>query len=304
MHDLVETDATGRHPLGIELHLKLAQVSTKLLDRRHAGHGNQTVVDLELGALEGLGVAGLREAGAPREVRHVERRHLVLVVEVVERRHRAPLVPLRLLVSRAVLVPNAAVTLQSMIGISWLYLLTLFFQQVHGSNPLEAGLLFAPMTLAAVVGAASAGRMISLIGLRHAVVTGVVLIGIGIVALIVGMRPAGSLTPVISGMIIGEAGFMIANAGLTVAGTAGVRSERSGLAAGLLNTSMQLGGGIGLAIVAVVVGAALSGASDQAGTRFAEALCWGMAACLVFCCGLLLLVLLGLRPSEPSPTPL
>jgi hypothetical protein len=108
---------------------------------------------------------------------------------------------------------------------------------------------------------------------------------------------------VIRERVIGEAGFMISNAGLTVAGTAGVRAERSGLAAGLLNTSMQLGGGIGLAFAAVVVGAALSGATDAKGPRFAEALCWGMAACLVFCCGLLMLVLLGLRRSEVASTP-
>src|SRR5215212_4749643 len=53
----------------------------------------------------------------------------------------------------AVVVPNAAIFLQSMVGIAWLYVLTLYFQEVLGHSPLTAGLLFSPMTLASVLGA-------------------------------------------------------------------------------------------------------------------------------------------------------
>src|SRR5215212_1308970 len=64
---------------------------------------------------------------------------------VAERRSSAPLVPLGVLKKRAVVVPNAAIFLQSMVGIAWLYVLTLYFQEVLGHSALTAGLLFSPM---------------------------------------------------------------------------------------------------------------------------------------------------------------
>jgi MFS family permease len=84
----------------------------------------------------------------------------------VERRHRAPLVPPVLVGRPVVLVPNGAVAVQSMIGIAWLFLLTLYFQDVQGWDPLATGLLFAPMTAAALIGAWVAGRLATAAGVR------------------------------------------------------------------------------------------------------------------------------------------
>src|SRR5215213_5216667 len=85
---------------------------------------------------------------------------------VAERRSTAPLVPLNVLRKPAVVVPNAAIFLQSMVGIAWLYVLTLHFQEVLGHGPLAAGLLFIPMTLVSVVAAPVAGRLATRLGLR------------------------------------------------------------------------------------------------------------------------------------------
>ena len=73
-----------------------------------------------------------------------------------ERRASAPLPIFR---RRAVAVPNAAAVLKSMVGAAQLYVLTLYFQDSLGLTPLEAGLLFVPMTLAAVVASPVAGRL-------------------------------------------------------------------------------------------------------------------------------------------------
>src|SRR5215208_3109644 len=78
---------------------------------------------------------------------------LLTLFAVSERRSPAPLVPLGVLGERAVVVPNAAIFLQSMVGVAWLYVLTLHFQEVLGHGPLTAGLLFIPMTLVSVVAA-------------------------------------------------------------------------------------------------------------------------------------------------------
>ena len=65
---LVEADAPRRHPLGIELHLELPQVAAKPLDRRHAGHGEQPVVDLELGQIAQRHQVGGAWLGLEREL--------------------------------------------------------------------------------------------------------------------------------------------------------------------------------------------------------------------------------------------
>jgi hypothetical protein len=88
---------------------------------------------------------------------------LILFI-MIERRHPAPLVPLAVTTRTAVLAPNGAIGLQSMVGIAWLYLLTFFFQDLHAMNPMISGLWFAPMTAASIAGAIIAGRVVPRIG--------------------------------------------------------------------------------------------------------------------------------------------
>ncbi len=116
-----------------------------------------------------------------------------------------------------------------------------------------------------------------------------------------GLTPTGPVGAVVAGMVApGEAGFMLSNVSLTVAGTEGLSGDRSGLAAGLLNTSIQLGSGWGLGIVAVVVAAALPG--DHVGAdAYASALRWGLVACVCFSVLALALVMGGLRRERPAP---
>jgi MFS family permease len=211
----------------------------------------------------------------------------------VEARHSAPLVPLGAVADRLVLVPNGAIALQSMIGIAWLYLLTLYFQDVLHHGPLRTGLLFAPMTLASVVASPVAGRMAAAVGVRATAMTGLALVGAGLTVMTTGLTPTRPVLLVVLGMAVGEAGFMLSSVSLTLAGTSGMDDERSGLAAGLLNTSMQLGGGWGLGLVAVVVDA--TSPVSAAGEAYADALRWGLVTCLGFCVLALLLVGWGLR---------
>jgi MFS family permease len=218
---------------------------------------------------------------------------------LLERRHPAPLVPLPTLARSAVLVPNAAVALLSMIGIGWLYVLTLYFQEVLHRGPLQAGLLFSPMTAAAVVASPVGGRMAGRVGVRRTAITGLALVGAGLLAMTAGVRPDGSLPLVLIGMVVGEAGFMMSSVSLTLAGTRGLPADESGLAAGLLNTSTQLGSGWGLGAVAVVVAAGLPPAAAEAG--YADALRGGLVGCLLFGALALVLVVWGLHRAPRRP---
>lgn len=219
---------------------------------------------------------------------------LLVAFAITEQRHPAPLVPPEIVKRRAVMVPNAAIAFQSMVGVAWLYVLTLFFQEVLNRGPLQTGLLFIPMTLASVIAAPAAGRMVARVGPRATAAYGLLLVVAGLGAMIAGMTPTAPLATIIVGMVVGEGGFMMSNVSLVVIGTSVLSDSRSGLAAGLLNTFIQLGNGFGLGIVAAVVGVSLSGtaaAPDAAG-----ALRWGLAACVGFAVVAFALVVTGLPP--------
>jgi EmrB/QacA subfamily drug resistance transporter len=220
---------------------------------------------------------------------------------VAERHSSAPLVPLGVLKKPAVVVPNAAIFLQSMVGIAWLYVLTLYLQEVLGHGALRAGLLFIPMTLASVVAAPVAGRLATRLGIRTTASLGLTLVAVGLLLMTL-MSVGGGLLFVLLGMVIGEGGFMLSNVPLTIVGSGSAGEDERGLAAGLLNTSMQLGNAWGLGVVATVVAAASVALSGEAGGSEAlvGGLRWGLYACVGFAVLALPVVLMGLPRSAAS----
>jgi hypothetical protein len=101
------------------------------------------------------------------------------------------------------------------------------------------------------------------------------------------MSEAGTLPVVLSGMVVGEFGFMLSNVPLTIAATGGVGEDERGLASGLMNTSIQLGNAFGLAAVATVAAAVAS--SSEAGGG--EALVGGLRLGLLLCVGIVVIAL-------------
>jgi EmrB/QacA subfamily drug resistance transporter len=215
---------------------------------------------------------------------------LLVCFVVAERRSAAPLVPLGVVTAGPVTFPNAAIFLQSMIGLSWLYVLTLYFQEVLGHDPLAAGLLFAPMTVSAVPAAFIAGRLVTHFGVQPVATTGLVLLGGGVLLMML-MSETDGLLFVLSGMVVGETGFMFSNVPLTIAATSGVNGDDRGLASGLMNTSIQLGNAFGLAIVATVVAVAAAGGADD----LLVGLRWGLVVCVGVVALALPVTLFGLR---------
>jgi len=215
---------------------------------------------------------------------------LLAAFVAAENHSAAPLVPLGVFRERALVAPNAAIALQSMVGIGWLYVLTLYFQEVLGHGPLTAGLLFIPMTVVSVVAAPVAGRLSTRPGVRPTAAAGLALIGVGLL-LMARMSEGGGLPSVLCGMVVGEFGFMLSNVPLTIAATGGTGEGERGLASGLMNTSIQLGNAFGLAAVATVA-AAVAG-------PLAGGLRWGLLLCVAVVALALPTVLLGLH-CEPA----
>jgi MFS family permease len=221
-----------------------------------------------------------------------------------ERRASTPLVPLPVLHQRAVAVPNAAVVLKSMVGAAQLYVLTLYFQDALGRTPLEAGLLFIPMSVAAsVVASPFAGRLTTRLGARQTAAWGFAMSGSGLVLVAWLMPHEDALVAVLLGMAVAEAGFVTASVPLTIAATDAVGDDERGLASGVLSTATELGNALGWAVVAAVIaaGAATSGADALLG-----GLRWGLWSATAYAALALVLVVLcmraGSRAKRRSPS--
>jgi MFS family permease len=213
---------------------------------------------------------------------------------VIERRHSAALLSPEAVAGSGVLAPNGAVLLQSMVGVAWLYLLTFYFQDVRGMDPLVSGLWFAPMTVASVIGAVVAGRATVWVGTRATAMAGLLILGGSVFVMALAVDRSGGFGAVIASMVVGEAGFMLGSVALTIVATSRLGDQHAGLAAGLINTSTQLGGGFGLGIVATVAAATASQAAvDPAGLKF------GFLTCLAFVVPALILAAIG--SGDPSP---
>jgi EmrB/QacA subfamily drug resistance transporter len=212
-----------------------------------------------------------------------------------ERRAQAPLVPLPILYRRAVAVPNLAIVLKSMVGASQLYVLTLYFQDALDHTPLEAGLLFIPMTLASVAASPVAGRLTTRLGARQTAAWGFAMSGAGLVLVAWLMPHKGALVAVLFGMALAEAGFVTASVPLTVAATDGVGDDERGLASGVLSTATELGNALGWAAVGAVIAAATAASGSAA---LLGGLRWGLWSAIAFAVLALMLVVVSMRPSS------
>jgi MFS family permease len=173
---------------------------------------------------------------------------LALFVVIESRFVAAPLVPFRDL-TKPVHVANAIVLLFSAGLFPMWYVTSLYLQQVLGLSPLDAGLTFLPMALTIMVTAQRAGRLVSRFGVRLVLGSGLLMMTAGLL-LFSRIEPTGSAVAlVILPGVLTAAGIGLAVVSSTIAATHGAREGQAGLASGLVNTSRQAGGGLGLALL-------------------------------------------------------
>jgi EmrB/QacA subfamily drug resistance transporter len=171
---------------------------------------------------------------------------------VIESRHRAPLVPLRMLRERTLVGANAVMLLFGTVGFGMPFIVTLYAQQVLGYSPLEFGVSFVVTPIAAAVGMIVAQAAVQKVGFRPVAATGMALLGAGSLLLTQVSVGGSYLGDMIFGLLVFGAGIGPAFATVTIAALAGVSERESGVASGLSNTAFQLGGALGVAIVSTV----------------------------------------------------
>jgi EmrB/QacA subfamily drug resistance transporter len=182
---------------------------------------------------------------------------LMVAFAAVERRTAAPLVPPGIFASsRNLTVSNVVMALAVVGMVGWFFFSALYLQRVLGYDSLATGLAYLPATVA--LGAISQGpaaRAVNRFGIRPMIVVGMGLMVLGL--LLFARAPVGGsfLVDVLPGMLVLGVGAAFAFMAVILASTSGVPQGEAGLASGLVNTSQQMGGALGLAALAAVAGA-------------------------------------------------
>jgi EmrB/QacA subfamily drug resistance transporter len=198
---------------------------------------------------------------------------LALFVLIEGRFARRPLVPLRIFGSRAVSGANVVVfCLGGSVFAMW-YFVSLYLQQVLGYSPLEAGFAFLPMPITIAACTQAATRLTGRLGPGPVLAAGMSSITVGMLLFAGVSANGGYLTDVIVPALLCSAGLGFSFVPVTIAATTGVDRREAGLASGLVNTSRQMGGSIGLALLATIATQRTAGVAG--GVSHAEALTEG-----------------------------
>lgn len=187
---------------------------------------------------------------------------LLTAFVLIESRVAHPLVPLAILRRRTLATANLVVISIGAAMFAMWFLLSLYFQQVLGYSAVTAGLCFVPGSLAIILGARIATRFIGRTGPRTLLALGMAISTVGFLWLS-RIGPDGSFgTDVVAPFVLLTFGMGLAMMPSTLAATSGTARAEAGLASGLVNTSRQVGGALGLAVLATI-------ASHTTATRLA-----------------------------------
>jgi EmrB/QacA subfamily drug resistance transporter len=187
---------------------------------------------------------------------------------VAERLSESPLVRLGILRVRTLAASNLALLFVAAGMFSMFYFASIYVQEVMRYSPLRAGLAFLPVTVGIGVGAAAAQNLIRRFGPRAVGVAGLLLATVGMALLLRTSVHGVYLSQLLVGLLPMSLGIGLVFVPVTLLATAGVQGEDAGLASGLYNTSQQLGGALGLAILSTLAAnqttSSLAGGAGQA----------------------------------------
>jgi EmrB/QacA subfamily drug resistance transporter len=191
-----------------------------------------------------------------------------------QRRAAEPLVRLRIFRSRAVSGGNAAQLFMVAGMLGFQFVAALYLQRALGYSPVQTGFAMLPITLTiATVSLAASGRLIARSGARPVLLAGEVLLVAGL--LLLTRPPVGSyLVDVLPAMLVLGVGAGLALPAVTTVMMSDATPEDAGLASGLANTSQQVGGALGTAVLAALA-ASRTDAATAAGAAPIEALTSG-----------------------------
>ncbi|HKZ13765.1 MAG TPA: MFS transporter [Solirubrobacterales bacterium] len=230
---------------------------------------------------------------------------LLVAFVLIEQRHRDPLVPLRIFRNRSLAAADATLLMTAAALFGVFFFCTLYLQQVLGYSALRTGVSYLPLSLSLIAASALASRLVDRFTPKPVLSTGLLIATAGFVLLTRVSGHSDYWSHILPAMIVLGSGLGLSFVPVTIAATTGVAPGDSGLASGLLNTTQQVGGSLGLAILSSVSTSRTNHALAD-GTALPLALTHGFKGAFVVAAGLCLLALalavtlLPGRPREPA----
>ena len=224
---------------------------------------------------------------------------------LIELRSSAPLVPFKIFRLRALAGSNAASVMLGAAMFGTFFVITLFLQQVLGFSPLEAGFAWLATSLTVLVTAVVTQALVTKVGIKRPLTVGMAILAVGIFLLSRISADSSYFPDLALPMIVLGLGMGASFVSTSIGALEGVEERDAGLASGLINTTQQIGGALGVAVLTAV---SISRAGDllasTPGTPQAVAITEGFRSALVVASGfavlgaVLTLVLIRGRGSE------
>jgi EmrB/QacA subfamily drug resistance transporter len=177
---------------------------------------------------------------------------LLAAFVAIERRSRAPLVPFSFFRIRTVTGANVVGLLVGASLFSMFFFISLYMQQVLGYSAIHAGLSYLPLAVSIILSAGIASQLVTRVGFKPVLLAGMVLIAAGLLWFTQISVGGSFLADILGPSLLAAVGLGFAFVPVTIAAVSGVQDSDQGLASGLINTSQQVGGALGLAILAAI----------------------------------------------------
>src|SRR4051812_6451180 len=219
---------------------------------------------------------------------------------VIEDRSRHPLLPLRILRTRTLAAANATMAVIGAVTFGEFFLLTLYLQEVLHYSAIQSGIAFVAFALTVVVSSNVAQVLVGRLGIRATLTAGLLASAASVAYLTRPPLEGNYFSDLLPAFVLGGAGMGFSFVPVTIASLTGVDRADAGIASGLVNTSRQIGGAIGLAAVSTIAATSTRGFSGSG----AAALDHGFRTALYALTALLIVgvaVAAGLvRPQRPA----
>ena len=202
---------------------------------------------------------------------------LLIVFVLIERHSTTPLLPAAVLAHRGRLGANLVMFLMGGGMLATFYFLTLYMQVVKGYAPMRTGLAYLPLAVGALIGGGTLGpRLLARAGQRAVTMVGMALAAAGMAWFSRLTSDQNALAVLLPAQLAVGAGLGLGSVAATVAAVRDVAPQDTGVASGAVNTTRQVGGALGLAILAAIA-TGIAG-NQPPGTALPDALTRGYTA--------------------------
>ena len=178
---------------------------------------------------------------------------LLVAFLIIELRQRHPLMPFSIFRLRTLRGANIVGLLIGMSLFSMFFFISLYLQNVLHYSPIKTGISYLPLAVGIILSAGAASQLVTRFGFKPPLIAGLLLIAGGLLWFSQVPGTGGSFAADVLGpSILAAVGLGFAFVPVTIAAVTGTEPHEAGLASGLINTSQQVGGALGLAILATI----------------------------------------------------